>query len=351
MKNRAGFLVVALVFTLSMLLMASNTALAGEKIKLVYGSQNPKGGNFEAYGAIPWQERITKASNGEIQFQGYYGQSLFKGVDAWEAVKQGQTDIGFICMGFFPGVASLSEWAMLPFIPFTTGEAAGRVAWKMYEKYPEYAKQYEDIHVLHFMILQPYFWQMRNKSIRTIEDVKGAKIRVASPVQADTIRILGGSPVFMGINEVYPNMEKGVIDGCINPWEANTSFKLFELVNQYTMMNMGSNIFCTAMNKKKWESLSPEHQKIITENSGLEESARQSKVVCDDLVAAAKKQAETKGPNPEWFTPSPEELAKWEAAVTPAVWGKWIKDNEARGFTNAKQILDDAIGMIKEGKK
>jgi TRAP-type C4-dicarboxylate transport system substrate-binding protein len=192
---------------------------------------------------------------------------------------------------------------------------------------------------------------MRNKSIRTIEDVKGAKIRVASPVQADAIRTLGGSPVFMGINEVYPNIEKGVIDGCINPWEANTSFKLFELVNQYTMMNMGSNIFCTAMNKKKWESLSPEHQKIITENSGLEESARQSKVVCDDLVSAAKKQAETKGPNPEWFTPSPEELAKWEAAVTPAVWGKWVKDNEARGFTNAKQILDDAIGMIKQGKK
>jgi TRAP-type C4-dicarboxylate transport system substrate-binding protein len=256
-----------------------------------------------------------------------------------------------VCMGFFPGVASLSEWAMLPFIPFTTGEAAGRVAWKLYEKYPEYAKQYEDVHVLNFMILQPYFWQMRNKSIRTIEDVTGAKIRVASPVQADAIRALGGSPVFMGINEVYPNIEKGVIDGCINPWEANTSFKLFELVNQYTMMNMGSNIFITAMNKKKWESLSPEHQKIITENSGLEESARQSKVVCDDLVAAAKKQAETKGPNPEWFTPSPEELAKWEAAVTPPVWGKWVKDNEARGFTNAKQILDDAIGMIKKGKK
>ena len=161
MKSRAGFLVVALVFTVSMLLMASNTALAGEKINLVYGSQNPKGGNFESQGAIPWMERITKASNGEIQFQGYYGQSLFKGVDAWEAVKQGQTDIGFVCMGFFPGVASLSEWAMLPFIPFTTGEAAGKVAWRMYEKYPEIQKQFEDFKVLHFAILQPYFFAMK----------------------------------------------------------------------------------------------------------------------------------------------------------------------------------------------
>ncbi len=48
MKSRAGFLVVALVLMASMLFMTANTALAGEKIKLVYGSQNPKGGNFEA---------------------------------------------------------------------------------------------------------------------------------------------------------------------------------------------------------------------------------------------------------------------------------------------------------------
>jgi TRAP-type transport system periplasmic protein len=351
MKRRAVFLVAALFIMVSMVFMASSPVWAGKKVTLVYGSQTPQAAIFEAKGSIPWMERITKASNDEIQFKTYFGQSLFKGVDAWEAVKQGQTDIGLICVGFFPGVASLSEWAMLPFIPFPSGEAAGRVAWKLYEKYPEYAKQYEDLHVLHFIILQPYFWQMKNKAIRTIDDVKGAKIRVASPVQGDVIRTLGGSPVFMGINDVYPNIEKGVIDGCINPWEANTSFKLFELVNQYTMINMGSNIFVIAMNKKKWESLSPEHQKIIMENSGLEESARQSKAVCDDLVAAAKEQAETKGPNPEFFTPSPEELAKWEEAVVPTVWGKWVKDNKAKNFTNARQILDDAMEMLKAESK
>jgi predicted GNAT family N-acyltransferase len=40
-------------------------------------------------------------------------------------------------------------------------------------------------------------------------------------------------------------------------------------------------------------------------------------------------------------------LAKWEEAVTPTVWGKWVKDNEARGYKNAQQILDDAIEMLK----
>ena len=223
--------------------------------------------------------------------------------------------------------------------------------WDMYEKYPEIQKQYDEVKVLNFVILEPFFWQMKSRAIRTMEDVKGAKVRTASPQQADTIRALGGSPVFMGINDVYPNIEKGVIDGCVNPWEANMSFKLFELAKHYTLMNTGSNLFIIAMNKKKWESLSPENQKIIMDQSGRKGSAIWSKVISDDLVQDAIAQAKAKGPDPDFYTPSPEELAKWEAAVTPTVWGKWVKDNEAKGFTNAQQILDDAVQMIKAATK
>jgi hypothetical protein len=71
----------------------------------------------------------------------------------------------------------------------------------------------------------------------------------------------------------------------------------------------------------------------------------------DDLVEAAMEQAKTKGPNPNFYTPSDEELAKWEAAVAPTVWSKWVKDNEAKGFTNAQQILDEAVELLKNAKK
>ena len=350
MKSRTVFLVVAVVLMASMLLMASTPAAEAQAVKLVFGSQNPETGWEVSKATIPWQKRVTEASKGQITFRGYYAQSLFKGTDAWEAVKQGQTDIGWVAMGFFPGVASLSEWTMLPFIPYPSGEVGGDVMWQMYEKYPEIQKQFAEVKVLNFVVLQPFFWQMRSKAIRTLNDAKGVKVRIVGP-QADTVRALGGSPVFMGINEVYQNIEKGVIDGAILPYEANDSFKIFELAKEYTMMNMGSNLFIIAMNLKKWNSLSPEHQKIITEQSGRKGSAWWSKVMSDDLVEHALNQIKTKGPNPNIYTPPPDELAKWEAAVTPPVWGKWVKDNEAKGFTNAKKILDEAVGMLKSAKK
>jgi TRAP-type C4-dicarboxylate transport system substrate-binding protein len=351
MKSRAVSLVGALVLMASVFLLASKPAAAAQAVNLVFGNQNPETGWEVSKATIPWQKQVTEASKGQITFRGYYAQSLFKGTDAWEAVKQGQTDVAWVSMGFFPGVASLSEWTMLPFIPYPSGDVGGDVMWQLYEKYPEIQKQFAEIKVLNFVVLQPFFWQMKSKAIKTLNDAKGVKVRTVGGPQADTIRAAGGSPVFLGINDVYQNMEKGVIDGGILPYEANDSFKIFELAKEYTMMNMGSNLFVIAMNLKKWNSLSPEHQKIIMDQSGRKGSAWWSKVVSDDLGVYALNQIKTKGPKPNIYTPPPDELAKWEAALTPSVWGKWVKDNEAKGFTNAKKILDEAVSMLKTAKK
>jgi TRAP-type C4-dicarboxylate transport system substrate-binding protein len=173
--------------------------------------------------------------------------------------------------------------------------------------------------------------------------VKGAKIRVASPVQADTIRILGGSPVFMGINEVYPNMEKGVIDGCINPWEANTSFKLFELVNQYTMMNMGSNIFCTAMNKKKWDSLPDNVKKVFEETTGMAMSAEAGRVY-DETDVPMRNLCVKKGMQVIQF---PEEEKKKLEALAKPIRSGWVQEMTAKGYPG-QAILEAAIEYTKE---
>jgi TRAP-type C4-dicarboxylate transport system substrate-binding protein len=351
MKSRAVCLVGALVLMASMLILASTPAGAAQAVKLVFGSQNPETGWEVSKATIPWQKRVTEASKGQITFRGYYAQSLFKGTDAWEAVKQGQTDVAWVAMGFFPGKASLSEWTMLPFIPYPSGEVGGDIMWQMYEKYPEIQKQFAEIKVLNFVVLEPFFWQMKSKTIRTLNDAKGIKVRTLGGPQADTIRAAGGSPVFLGINDVYQNIEKGVIDGAILPYEANDSFKIYELAKEYTIMNMGSSLFVIAMNLKKWNSLSPEHQKIIMDQSGRKGSAWWSKVVSDDLGVYALNQIKTKGPNPNIYTMPPDELSKWEAALAPGVWGKWVKDNEAKGFPNAKKILDEAVGMLKKAKK
>jgi TRAP-type C4-dicarboxylate transport system substrate-binding protein len=331
---------------------APTPAPAPQPVKLIFGSQNPETGWEVSKASIPWMKKITDASKGQITFQGYYAQSLFKGTDAWEAIKSGQADLGWIAMSFFPGIASLAEWTMLPGINYPSGYAAGDVMWQMYEKYPEMKKQFDDnIKVLAFPIIEPFFFQMKDKQIKTLDDIKGIKVRTVGGPQTDFLKALGASPVFMGINEVYENIDKGVIDGALLPWEANVSYRIYEIAKYYTIAPVSCGLFVIAMNKTKWNGLAPDVQKLIMDNSGKQASAWWSQVVSDDLAVFGKDNAKSKGKAYNEYVVPQDELDKWHSAAGKATWDKWIKDNEAKGFTNAKTILDDAVNTLKNYKK
>ncbi len=317
------------------------------KIKLVYGNQNPETGWEVVQASKPWMKKVEEATKGQVTIDGFFGGSLFKPTDAWEAIKQGQTDIGFCAMGFFPGIASLSEFIMLPFLPLPSAEAGGDLMWRFYEKYPAMAKQYADIQVLNFVVLAPFFLQTRDKHVKTLEDIKGMKLRTLGGPQTEAARALGAAPVFLGIGDVYPSLEKGVIEGAFIPWEANMAYKINEVVKFYTYMPFSTGLFVIAANKKKWDSLPPDVQKAIMSVSGRGGSAWWSKIMGDGSSAEGRKNViERKLPLNEYTLP-PDELAKWTKAVEP-VWDKWIKDNEAKGLTDARAILDDALKTLKK---
>jgi len=76
------------------------------------------------------------------------------------------------------------------------------------------------------------------------------------------------------------------------------------------------------MAKKRYEALSPEARKIIDQNSGEAESRTLGKAW--DEVAEEARQAAKKDPKHTVVTPSPEQTAKWQAAVA-TVTDAWVK--------------------------
>ena len=320
-------------------------------IRLVYGNQNPETGWEVVNCSKPWIQKVKEATKGVVDIQGHYAQSLFKGTDALEAIKGGQADLGFIAMGFFPGVASLSEVITLPFLPIPSSEAAGAVLWQLCEKFPSMQKQYAGIKVLNFIGLGPFVWIGRDKAIKTIADFKGLKLRSLGGPPTDMLKALGAVPVFMGINDVYLNIEKGVIDGALLPWEAMLSFKPYEIAKHFTYAPFHQAFFLIGMNEKKWNSLSPDVQKQIMSVSGRNGSAWWSYEMSDRTFEEGRKIVKSKGTQMIEFTPPPDEIEKWRKVGGEPTWDKWVKDNEAKGFKEAKEILDATVKMLKEYKK
>ena len=102
------------------------------------------------------------------------------------------------------------------------------------------------------------------KPVTKLEELKGMKIRSTGTV-AEIVEALGGTPVAMPMPETYDALQKGIAEGVMCPMEALQGWKLGEVIKSSTQ-NYGSAYtiaFFVVMNKDKWNSLSPDIQKII----------------------------------------------------------------------------------------
>ena len=128
--------------------------------------------------------------------------------------------------------------------------------WKLYERFPAIQREFKDVHVLQLWTSHPRFLITSKKQVKTMEDLKGMKIRVPGGPATEQMRALGAVPVLIPMPDNYQSLDKGVIDGMDTSWDATYSFRLYEVVKYYTFAPLFFNTyFSMAMNKQKWESL------------------------------------------------------------------------------------------------
>ena len=72
-------------------------------------NQNPATGLSSINCVDPWLDKIEEATKGKVKIQRYYGQTLAKGKDMWNATKMGITDMGWCFHGYWPGLTPLSD--------------------------------------------------------------------------------------------------------------------------------------------------------------------------------------------------------------------------------------------------
>ena len=114
-------------------------------------------------------------------------------------------------------------------------------------------------------------WGFRNmmvnkRPITTPEDMRGLTIRVQeSPAYVAFMKALGANPVPMPYVEVYLAMKQGTIDGMELPSFTMTSDKFQEVTKYYSLTRHSYPPIAYFMSMKRYQSLSPDLQKIVTE--------------------------------------------------------------------------------------
>ena len=102
------------------------------------------------------------------------------------------------------------------------------------------------------------------KPIRTVEDLKGLKIRMmGNPVFVDTMNALGGNGVAMGFDQLVNAMQTGVVDGAENNEPTYTTGQHFRYAKYYSMTGHLIIPEILVFSKRIFTSLPKEEQDLI----------------------------------------------------------------------------------------
>lgn len=325
------------------------TQPAGQVYTIRFSCQIPETGQWPQQVGIPFWKEVEKRSNGRIKVEQYYGQTLTKATDEWEAAKSGISDVGWAVHTYWPGMTPLGDVLQLPFLPMENGRHLTRVAQDIWNNYPNLQAEFKDNKIISFWTAGEYFVANRTRPVNTMADMKGLKLRITGATTGEALQAVGGVPQFLAQPDVYPNIQKGVIDGTLGCWECLLSFKQYQVTPYVTRIPGGSfytAYFSLAMNKDKWNKMPKDLQDIIMAvwwGNGAIESAGKGWDECEQLVRdAAKKE----GLKFEEITLTQDEFNKWKDIGGKPVWDKWVAQNEAAGKKDARNILNDVLSLL-----
>lgn len=260
--------------------------------------------------AEAWAREIEKRSDGQVEITLYPAGSLTKAPQCYEGVINGISDIGMSCFAYTRGRFPLMEGLDLP-LGYPDGKTASRLATAIAEKFKP--AELDDVHLLYIHAHGPGILASR-PPVNNLEDLQGLKVR-ATGLSAKIVSQLGGTPVAMSQPETYEALQKGVVEATFCPLETLKGWKQGEVINHVTDTRaIGyTTAMYVVMNKDKWNSLPKRLQQIFTEVS--QEWVARHGEAWDE--ADQQGLAYLKEMGKDMISLSPEETAKWKAAVQP----------------------------------
>jgi TRAP-type C4-dicarboxylate transport system substrate-binding protein len=272
----------------------------------------------------PFAEAISERTNGEVTVSIYMGGELGPGpAEQYNRAVDGVADIVFGLPGYTASTFPKTLLAELPgVISVDTGTE------RMLANIDMLDDEYRRVVLLAIWNNAPGILFMADKPIRTMEDLRGLKIRVPSRNSGLVVEAWGATPVSMPVLEIYNAMQTGVVDGALIDATTLTAFRLGEVTNYITMgMETAISDFFLIMNRDSFNDLSEEHQAIVLE-AGREAAIRANAAWLDLADKTLDEFAATDGK--EVIVLSSEEAEKFNAASAPIV-EQVIEELEASG--------------------
>ncbi|MBO6781895.1 MAG: TRAP transporter substrate-binding protein DctP [Alphaproteobacteria bacterium] len=279
-------------------------------------------------------DNLERMSNGKIKVETTWSQSVHGVREGRKAVRTGLSDqapcFSLYTARDYNAVGGLG----LPFL-FNNAHEAVATAEHIYPKYLKDEFERFQVLLMRSAHTGPYHLY-NNKPVRTLEDVKGMKVRAGGGVHAQIIGALDATQVSMPGASAYTAMQRGTIDAIHFNDAAALIFKLHEVAKYRTENGFNVLTIEYCMSKDWFDDLPADLQNVVN-NWGRQMAIAEAAGFYDygGLVNVAKMQEQ----GLETITMSDEELGKWKSAVAD-VEAAWVADAEKKGVPATEMMKD-----------
>jgi TRAP-type mannitol/chloroaromatic compound transport system substrate-binding protein len=283
-------------------------------------------------GFVKFQEfckRVGEITEGKLTVEGFPAGAIVGTFEMFDAVKAGVFDAMHCFDVYWPG--KIPAATFLSSYPFGMDRPDQWETW--YEKLggKEIAREAYGMHNMYYIgPIQHDDNLIHSKvPIRSFEDFKGKKLRYPGGIIADIYRAAGVSTILLPGGEVYPALEKGVIDGADYVGAAINYNLGFGEVAKYIIMGPPStpclhqpvDLMSIDININSWKKIPAHLQQLFETTVKWHSYDQYTSIQAEDIIAFNKMQTEQ---GVEVIRLTEEDIAKFRR-FAPAMWVKWAK--------------------------
>jgi TRAP-type C4-dicarboxylate transport system substrate-binding protein len=237
-----------------------------------------------------WADELRQKSNGELDIEVFPAGQMGPPPRQFDLARTGVADISFFFTALVPGRFPLSEVLGAPFL-FTNAAgkplSAAQASFIGTNLREDLAAEFAGTELLYSVLSPTVGFFMRDKQVKTPDDVKGLKIRPTSTTMGSHLKSWGAVPTTIAPAEVSDAIAKGVVDGAIFNCEGGAAFQLHHSVKKVSMFGDSAAPFALVMNSGVLKGLPKDMQKLIADTTGPEGGRRVGKLY-DDAEAAGR---------------------------------------------------------------
>lgn len=278
---------------------------------------------------------LAKMTNGKIVPDAKWGGTVHAVAEGRRAARSGLSHMAACYSLYTARDYNMVQGLGLPFL-FENAHVATAVGEELYGPYLRDEFERHGVLIARMQHTSTYHMYTRDKPVRTLEDMRGMKVRAGGGMHAKIIESLGAVQTNMPAADTYTALQRGLLDAAHFGDAIAPAFKLFEVTKYRTANNFNLLTVEYCLNEEFWEALPADLQ--VAFNAWLR-SLAQAEAINFYSYEDVRGVTLAREAGLEIIEMEEAEMDRWRAALAPLE-AEWVEEQEKAGRPGKKFMED-----------